>query len=292
MTDTTTTADIVAFRKKPLTGAQRAAAYRARKRDKAAASTALGHFSVTKCPTPVTPTVTQPVTPVTIVTPSRIITPVTPSRRQLVPGLLTLTAFGLALVGITMNGWFAHSLGSSAIAGWLFCAIGVAADLVALAVPSAAARHWQAHKRGTALAGWLLWLATFAFAVTAGIGFASLNISDVTQSRASRITPAVTSAQAALADAVTARDRECKGGVGKFCREREATVTERTNALNAAMATVERAADPQTDAAIRIVAWISGGTVQPRENDFAMLRLILLSLLPQLGGILLMVGRT
>ena len=52
------------------------------------------------------------------------------------------------------------------------------------------------------------------------------------------------------------------------------------------------AADPQTEAAIRIVAWLSGGTVPPRENDFAMLRLILLSLLPQLGGILLMVGRS
>ena len=207
------------------------------------------------------------------------------------PGLLTVTAFGLALVGITMNGWFAHSLGSSQIAGWLFCAIGVAADLVALAVPSAAARHWQKSQRGTALAGWLLWLATFAFAVTAGIGFASVNISDVTSLRASRVTPAVTTAQAALSDAVTARDRECKGGVGKFCREREHIVNERRQVLDTAMRSVEQTADPQTEAAIRIVAWLSAGTVQPRENDFAMLRLILLSLLPQLGGILLMVGR-
>ena len=288
MTDTTTTADIVAFRKKPLTGAQRAAAYRARKRDKAGRS---DQTRVADLPS-LALTVTQPVTPVTIVTPSRIITPVTPSRRQLVPVLLTLTAFGLALVGITMNGWFAHSLGSSAIAGWLFCAIGVAADLVALAVPSAAARHWQESQRGTALAGWLLWLATFAFAVTAGIGFASVNISDVTASRASRSTPAVTSAQAALADAVTARDRECKGAVGKFCREREVTVAERANALNAAMATVERAANPQVEAARRIVAWLSVGALKPDTDDFAMVRLILLSLLPQLGGFPLMVGRT
>jgi hypothetical protein len=144
--------------KTPLTPAQRAAAYRARK--KAAAG---------KPVTAVTPSMTQPVTPVTG---SRITPPVTPSR-QPVPVLLTVTAFDLALVGITMNGWFAHSLGSSAIAGWLFCAIGVAADLVALAVPSAAARHWQKSQRGTALAGWLLWLATFAFAVMAGAGFAT-----------------------------------------------------------------------------------------------------------------------
>ena len=58
----------------------------------------------------------------------------------------------------------------------------------------------------------------------AGIGFASTNISDVTLARASRITPAVTAAQAALNDAMASRDRECKGGVGKFCREREVEV--------------------------------------------------------------------
>lgn len=31
-------------------------------------------------------------------------------------------------------------------------------------------------------------------------------------------------------------------------------------------------------------------SLQPRENDFAMLRLILLALLPQVGGLLLMVA--
>jgi hypothetical protein len=40
---------------------------------------------------------------------------------------------------------------------------------------------------------------TFVFAVTAGIGFASVNIAGVTMgARASRATPAVTKAQAAL----------------------------------------------------------------------------------------------
>jgi hypothetical protein len=57
------------------------------------------------------------------------------------------------------------------------------------------------------------------------------------------------------------------------------------------MASVGQAADPQTDAAIRIVAWASQGAPQPTGNDFTMLRLILLALLPQVGGILLMVGR-
>jgi hypothetical protein len=190
-----------------------------------------------------------------------------------------------------MNGWYAHTLGSSQIAGWVFAAIGVAADAMALAIPHTAASHWQASRRTRSAAGWLVWLIVTFFTFYAGVGFASINISDVTASRASRVTTAVTTAQAALADAVTARDRECRGGVGKFCRDRETTVTERRTALDAAMAAVERAADPQVEAARKIVAWLSVGRLNPGADDFAMLRLVLMSLLPQLGGILLMLSR-
>jgi hypothetical protein len=217
--------------------------------------------------------------------------PVTPSRRQVGPVLLSTAALALAGVGIAMNGWFARSLGSSDLAGWLFLAIGVAADLVALVMPSCAAGLWQAGQRVTALVGWSAWTMTFVFAVTAGIGFASVNIADVALARASRVTPAVTTAQAALADAMAARDRECVRGVGKFCREREAAVNERRQAVDVAMHSVEHTADPQTEAAIRVVAWLSRGVLQPTGDDFAMLRLVLLALLPQIGGILLMVGR-
>ena len=213
------------------------------------------------------------------------------SRRQLAPVLLSMAALALAGVGITINGWFARSLGSSDIAGWLFLAVGVAADMVALVMPSCAAGLWQTGQRATATVGWAVWLMTFVFAVTAGIGFASTNITDVTTARASRITPAVANAQGALTDAMSARDRECKSGVGKFCREREATVAQRRQMLDAAVASVAQAADPQSDAAIKLVTWASGGMLRPTAEDFAMLRLVLLALLPQIGGILLLVGR-
>jgi hypothetical protein len=222
----------------------------------------------------------------------RLPEPVTRPRRQLAPVLLSVAALALAAVGITINGWFARSLGSSDMAGWLFLAIGVAADLVALVMPSCAAGLWQTGQRATALVGWAVWLMTFAFAVTAGIGFASTNISDVMLARASRVTPAVAAAQAELNDAMTARDRECKSGVGKFCREREAVVAERRQMLDTAIASVGRTADPQTEAAIKLVAWVSLGVLRPSADDFAMLRLVLLALLPQIGGILLMVGRS
>jgi hypothetical protein len=255
---------------KPKTPAERARAYRERKKAR-------------QIPAPIVATNPAPIVAVPA--------PAAASKRSPASIALAVAAFGLAGVGITMNGWFARSLGSSDIAGWLFLAVGVAADLVALAIPSCAASQWQARQRGTAMAAWAIWLMTFAFAVNAGIGFASVNISDVTMARASRVTPAVTAAQAALADVTAARDRECKGGVGKFCREREAAVTERRQALDAAMLTVEHSADPQTEAASRIVAWLSFGTMCPTGNDIAMLRLILLALLPQIGGVLLMIGR-
>ena len=43
------------------------------------------------------------------------------------------------------------------------------------------------------------------------------------------------------------------------------------------MTSVGRAADPQTDAERKLVAWLSGGMLRPAPEDFAILRLILLA---------------
>lgn len=283
--------------KRPKTPAERAKAYRDRKRAAQTANRLLTEKCATIrhpreqiqktlpgqiCSKNVPPEHIQTVTPVTTVT---------ASRRHPAGIALTVAAFALAAVGVTMNGWFARSLGSTDIAGWLFLGVGVAADLAALAIPSRAARLWQTRQRGTAAVGWVIWSVTFAFAVTAGIGFASINIADVTTARASRTTPAVETAKASLSDAMSARDRECKGGVGRFCREREQAVIDRRQALDAALSGVAHSADPQTEAAIRIVAWLTLGTIKPSVDDFALLRLILLAVLPQVGGMLLMISR-
>jgi hypothetical protein len=280
--------------RRPKSGSQRARAYRPRKRKatKAAASPdADAASSETLIPidfsSPDSAFTESPATS----SPTITLRAVAPSYRPVASMLLLVAAFALAGVGITTNGWFARSLGSSDIAGWLFLAIGVAADLVALVMPSCAAGLWHSRQRATSLAGWAVWAMTFVFAVTAGIGFASVNITDVTAARAARVTTAVTAAQSALSDAMSARDRECMHGVGKFCREREATVAERRQILDTAMASVGQSADPQTDAAIKLVAWVTHGMLRPSGDDFAMLRLILLALLPQIGGILLMVSR-
>jgi hypothetical protein len=290
--------------KKAKTGAERARAYRERKKAAAvpegpacdatpADRKAVGESTtrtgkevetVSIIPTTHTSTVTPlPHPPVTF--------SVTPSRRSAAPIILMAAALGLAAVGVTQNGWYARSLGATETAGWLFLAVGVASDVVALVMPSVAAMEWQARHWATALAGWLVWLLTLALALSGGIGFASVNVSDTVQARALRITPAVTAAQTSLGDAMVSRDRECRGGVGRYCREREQTVVDRQQAFDAAMQTVAQAADPQAVAAIKLVAWISRGSISPSENDFSMLRLMLLCLLPQLAGLLFMVGR-
>ena len=286
-----TVASIIALHqpKRAKTGAQRARAYRPRKRQKAKAA----HSPDAESPS------SESLIPVGFSSANSAfaespvtLRAVTPSHRPVASILLAAAAFALAGVGISTNGWFARSLGSSDIAGWLFLAIGVAADLVALVMPSCAAWLWHTRERVTSLAGWAVWVMTFVFAVTAGIGFASVNISDVKSARAARVTPAVTTAQSALSDAMSARDRECLHGVGKFCREREAAVVERRQILDTAMGSVGQTADPQTDAAVKLVAWVTRGGLRPSGDDFAMLRLVLLALLPQIGGILLMVSRS
>jgi hypothetical protein len=289
-----TIASIIALHqpKRGKTAAQRPRTYRPRKRQRAKAAPdaespssesliPAGFFSANTAFTE------SPVTPLPLVT-SRALRP----SNRVASILLMAAAFALATVGVTTNGWFARSLGSSDVAGWLFLAIGVAADLAALVMPSCAAGLWHTRQRATSIAGWAVWAMTFVFAVTAGIGFASVNMTDVATARAARVTPAVTVAQSALRDAMSARDRECMHGLGKFCREREAAVAERRQILDGAMASLGQTADPQTDAAIKLVAWVSHGVLRPSGDDFAMLRLVLLALLPQIGGILLMVGRS
>jgi hypothetical protein len=192
---------------------------------------------------------------------------------------LMATAFALAATGLAINASFARSLAASEFAGWLFLAIGVATDIAAFVLPT-----WALARR-SALA-WALWAVTFAFALIASVGFASLNIADATIERASRSTPAIEDARLALADAKLARDRECIRIRRPMCQHREDEVITAQRRLDTEHARV--VADPQSDGAVRLVAWLTRGH---GSVDPSMLRLALLTLLPQLGGLLLMVAR-
>jgi len=131
-------------KRKDKTGAVRAKAYRQRKRQKAEKATS----AETEPPSSQSLVPAQARTeylirpdypPADGVIAEPAVTPrptVAPSRHYFAPVLLTTAALALSAVGIAISGWFARSLGSSDVAGWLFLAVGVAADLVALVLPS------------------------------------------------------------------------------------------------------------------------------------------------------------
>ena len=145
-----TIASIVALHqpKRARTGAQRPVANRPRKRRKAKVAKSESSESViavdfsSRDSAPAESLVTPPSSHVL------------PVGRSIASLALAAAAFTLAAVGLTTNGWFARSLGSSDIAGWLFLAMGVAADLAALVTPICAARLWHIGQRAASFAGW------------------------------------------------------------------------------------------------------------------------------------------
>jgi hypothetical protein len=213
---------------------------------------------------------------------------ISPTAPRLSLARVALIASGLALgaVGLAINAEFARSLGATEWAGWLFLAVGVASDVAAFVLPTLCVGLWRQH-RWRAVAGAGLWSVTFGFALIASVGFASLNITDAGIERAGRSTPAIEDARLALADAKAARDRECIRVRRPMCQRREDEVLARQDALAAERRAV--VADPQTEGAARLVAWATG--VRPAPEALAGLRLALLTLLPQIGGLLLAVAR-
>jgi hypothetical protein len=92
--------------------------------------------------------------------------------------VLGFVAIGLAVVGLTVNTRFAASFGQTAEAAMLLAAIGLTIDLLAIALPSAAAQFWRDHNLMAAAAAWAIWLIALGMTLLAAIGFAATNIGD------------------------------------------------------------------------------------------------------------------
>src|SRR5262245_6934696 len=93
--------------------------------------------------------------------------------------VLFSTAVGLTGVGLIMNARFAASFGQTLEAGMLLAMIGLAVDLLAVAV-----QLWQRRSVLAAGAAWTIWMAALTMTLLAAMGFASTNIGDAVAGRA------------------------------------------------------------------------------------------------------------
>jgi hypothetical protein len=157
-------------------------------------------------------------------------------------------------------------------------------------LPSRVAGLWRQRRWGGFACAVLLWPFLFIFALNNSLGFASVNFADTATARAERETPAVADAKRKADTLTKSREDECKKR-GDKCRELEGKEQDALNELRDERKKAGKAADPQVDAAARLTAWVSFRWLQPTADDFSMLRLFLWTLLPQVGGLVLMLAR-
>ncbi|WP_454632423.1 hypothetical protein [Bradyrhizobium cenepequi] len=203
--------------------------------------------------------------------------------------LLILLAYSLGITAISINGWYSYSRGATEIDKTIFLILGVILEWIAFYLPTQTSSLWKGRRYVAATLSGLLYVFLFVFAVTNSLGFASQNMHEVSTARAERITPAVSDAQRRLDTLTASRAVECVKR-GDKCRQLEKDEQLALEQLREAREKVSATADPEISAAAKLIAWASLDRFHPSQDDFAMLRLLLLTLLPQLGGLVLMVA--
>jgi hypothetical protein len=128
---------------------------------------------VSVAPSPATSLVTPLAAPAT-----------TSAGSRMIAVIVGATALALAAVGLVLNAHFAASLGQTGLAAVLLAAIGLAMDVLAVTLPTAASRLWQTRHQLAAVTAWLIWAGALVMMMLAGIGFASTNIGDAVAGRA------------------------------------------------------------------------------------------------------------
>ena len=269
--------------KRDPTAAERARRYRARKRALV--------------------TVTQrDVTPSTEAIEARVT--VRPPRRRVSWSamLLVIIALAIAALALVINGQTGWRFGTTPLAAVTFAGLALAADLLAIVLPAAAVALWHAGRGGLAASAWVTWVVAASLATLASLGFVELHTSDTAAARSSTVvtstaladqrTAAITAAQLALITATKQREAECQKR-GPLCRDREADERIALAAVNAAIATPVPAAatiaapDPQLTAVVRLTTWAG---MKLAADDVVNLRLVLMAMLPNIGGLVLMCG--
>jgi hypothetical protein len=219
------------------------------------------------------------------------------------PGVVTvLVAIGIAFLAIIINGQADWRLGGTPLASVTFAGMAVAADLLAITLPTAAVSLWHVKRPGVAGLAWLTWTLAATLTTLSSVGYVELHTSDTAVGgRAVVVTSAavtdqraagVATAQLAASAARKAREAECEIR-GPRCRERETDERAALTGLAAAIAVPIPAAatiadaDPQITAALRLVRWAG---LKLTTDDVVNLRLALMAILPNIAGLVLAFG--
>jgi hypothetical protein len=209
-----------------------------------------------------------------------------PSRRT--NYALVVIAYGFFSLGIGINVWNAMMGGTLADIA-LPAALGVLAEAVVFFLPAWALTL----PTGRQVLAWALFAFISVFALTNSLRMASITVADQATARADRQTEGVRAADHALDVARTKRDEACGRGLGKTvaCKVRQLEVTKLEANQAQAMGNVVAQARPESSDFAKLVMWVSRGAIQPGADDFAMLWLLFRTLLPQVGGLVLMLAR-
>jgi hypothetical protein len=211
--------------------------------------------------------------------------------------------------------------------GWVFAATGLLIDAMALALLPAASKLLVSGRRALATVTFAVYLGAVAVVVMNALGYAHQYIGDAVSGRGASIderaslvqeiarlkterenlaafTP--TTAEAVTA-ATVARNQEC-GRVGENCRrrvaelaaaQRDKDLTDRAVELDGKVAAssarlksmpVVASADPQVDAAMRVIPWLTRGYVTLAAADLEMIRLLGIALPTILGGLMITIA--
>jgi hypothetical protein len=217
-------------------------------------------------------------------------------------GVLIILAVAIAGLALIINGQTGFSYGTTPLAAGTFAGLSIAADLLAIVLPSAAVALWWNCRRILSASAWVVWGLAASMAMLASLGFASLHLGDTAAGRAAIVTTAtaasdqrssaIEAARAAAQAATLARQGECQKR-GPLCRDLEHVEQARMSDLAAAIALPVPTAvtiadpDPQVTGAVRLAQWVGLGVT---PMDVGNLRLALMALLPNLAGLVLSFG--
>jgi hypothetical protein len=199
---------------------------------------------------------------------------------------LVVVAYGFFALGIGINIWNASTGAITDMA--LPAALGVLAEAVVFFLPA-----WALTLPiGRQVLAWALFAFISVFALTNSLRMASIIAVDQATIRADRQTDGVRAADHALDVARTKRDEACGRGLGKTvaCKVRQSEVTKLEANRAQATANVVAQSRPESSDFAKLMTWVSRGAIQPDVDDFAMLWLLFRTLLPQVGGLVLMLG--